>query len=674
MNLKNRIINYFVTKPDQNGVPLVFQCPVTIPAKEGEELLRRQLKNKGRIMPQGSIMHVCYDLDSEYIYVINANIFSGQEKALMLKAAEVRISKDFGALRNIPPIEGSPFSSLRVRSVSSFGFVEKSIKEHFNDSKFTNLPVLEVNLARMPYTTKKLPAIFANVNFTGGYVSPQQAPYIDFIDELDNDGKKRKEPLFLLRQKTPFILLNISPQVEITAADKERTVIFGYRDYVFEQSSGKGEDEKSKTVQNAAGFADLYAAKRFLYYGYPFEEVCYVLLETAKDFGQLYGGIQRLMRAANELADDGYPNPARIPYYMTFKIDKNKFPLKLSSLSSDGVTFDPARQPPYFMVIEYDPQTEFILIETPAFINPDLCMRLLGAKNRPLITRYNHAIKKVDVKSTQGVFKEYEKEKNQLDKITALSLHDLKNIHEKPEDAPSRIEFRTDERARGVSMSNNQICNLRKISDFYYACDHIKKVCKKRGVPFMDLEVVIGPLERVFGRGVKGGFMDKDSFVKSKMKIPHELEKGLFVTPPLIAIDSVDMQGYDQQTSTLIHEYCHNLFSITNPEWQHVYNTPAAKEKRKKDENWYWYTYLTDPDERQAHTEQIKHELRAGMSPDEIIRDKVGGQITTKNYPIALKFKELVDECIEQLDREETANEKPDGNVERPRGSNQGNT
>ena len=108
----------------------------------------------------------------------------------MLKAAEVRIYKDFENLRNTKPIEGSPFSSIRVRSVSSFGYIEKAIKNHFGNVPFTDLPVIEANLARMSYTTKKLPSIFASPNYTGGYVSQSDASYIDFFDELENDGRK----------------------------------------------------------------------------------------------------------------------------------------------------------------------------------------------------------------------------------------------------------------------------------------------------------------------------------------------------------------------------------------------------------------------------------------------------------------------------------------------------
>jgi hypothetical protein len=41
-----------------------------------------------------------------------------------------------------------------------------------------------------------------------------------------------------------------------------------------------------------------------------------------------------------------------------------------------------------------------------------------------------------------------------------------------------------------------------------------------------------------------------------------------------------------------------------------------------------------------------------------IIRNKVGGMITTDNYPVALKFSELVQEAVTELEREKEENEK----------------
>ena len=61
-----------------------------------------------------------------------------------------------------------------------------------------------------------------------------------------------------------------------------------------------------------------------------------------------------------------------------------------------------------------------------------------------------------------------------------------------------------------------------------------------------------------------------------------------------------------------------------------------------------------------AHKSEIKYELLLGKSVDEIVRNKVGGAITTENYPVALKFKELINEAIEEIRKEEEQNEKPE--------------
>jgi hypothetical protein len=208
------------------------------------------------------------------------------------------------------------------------------------------------------------------------------------------------------------------------------------------------------------------------------------------------------------------------------------------------------------------------------------------------------------------------------------------------------------------------------MSEYYYAADYIKKMCKSRGLEFKDIDVVVGPIERVFGRGTQGGYMGEKEFKKSGLKIPHELENGLFVSPPVIAVNSVTMPSYAKQTSTLIHEYSHNLYNIINPDHEHLYN--KDKNLKARDKLKWWELYFDDADERLAHKEEIKLELSSGRSIDEIIRDKLGETLGTLgkaislenykiNYPIAIKFRELVEEAAEELKQEEIQNEQPIG-------------
>jgi len=671
MKLKNQIVNYFVAPPAKAGQsPRVFLSPVTMRDDVGKKIIEEQLKRNNENISLKQLLHVCFDMDSERIYIPNASSFPKDQMEMLLKAAEIKITKDFGGFLGYRPIEGSPFSSIRVRSVSSFGYTLKAIKEHFQDKEFVDLPVIEANLARMPTTIKQLPPVYkTNEKFVGGFIGKDFAQSITFYDEKELSGKNRKEKILLLTQKTPFILINITPSVQAGVTEKEWAVLSGYRDFLYSQSNEKGTLDKNTLGFNAS--AELYAVKRHLYLGWPFEEICQTFLEHVGNFGELIKAINSLLEAASSLEKEGYPNPAIVPYYMTFKIDLDTFPLRLDTIMMDENHFNPFRQLDNFKIIEYDVKSKFVIIETPAFISPELCHRILKPVNRPLITRYNPAVNTIDVKSTEGTFKEYQIERNQLAKVSALTHYDLKkNSPEKDKEEAKQIKFRDDNRSRGISLANPNICHIRKLSEYYYATDHIKKFCKKNGVEFKDVEVVIGPIERIFGRGVQGGFMGPKQWAQNKLKIPHELEKGLFVSPPLISINSVNMPSYAAQTTTLIHEYCHNLYSITNPSHEHLYNKDPGL--RKRDELKWWELYFDDPDERRAHIEEIKHELIAGRSMDEIIRDKigegrgqVGGAITLDtykiNYPIALKFRELVMEAAKELEQENEINEKPTG-------------
>jgi hypothetical protein len=286
------------------------------------------------------------------------------------------------------------------------------------------------------------------------------------------------------------------------------------------------------------------------------------------------------------------------------------------------------------------------------FVSPDICSKILKAKSAPFIAKYNPVFKKIDVKGEDKSYKELSSNKIQLYKIQALVGHDIKSQGKEEKEG---IEFRTGPEARGEWAVNPEIYNVRKISEYYYATDFIKKMCEKNNIPFQDFDVIIGPIEKKFGRGTQGGFMDKNMFIKSKMAIPYEIEKGIWVSPPVMFINSVTMPSYAEQTETLIHEYRHYLFGLQEPTYEPTYN------KIKDKGNEFWYEYFTDPSERAAHKEEIMYELMLGKSYDEIIRNKVGGQVLVSNYPIARKFSELVQEAMDEIEKKEKQNEEPIG-------------
>jgi len=645
MQIKNQIVSYFI---DPSDTPRVVLSPATMNSEVAAAIIKEEhgLETSGKKM-----LHVCYDKDSKIIYIPNAYRFTKDQIAPLLLAAKYHIVKEWGDYKMVPPIEGSPFSSLRVRSVKSFGYVANAIEklhetilEHSNADNVNSsigqlndeleehveevkdLVVIEANLARMPETVKSLPPIYKNnKNFAGGLIQDN----ITFIDEVDTKNKRRPNPIRLLTVDGPFILIDISPAVEVSSTEKEWAVLSGYRDYV---ASKYSPDESRQEIDS---FAPLYAAKRYMYLGWPFEEVCKVMLECVDSFPSLITGIHRLILTSSELVDEGYENPAKHPYYLSFRIDPKTFPLKI----------DPEVEAFFFCIQHYDEKTGYVIIRSSAYVESDLCLKVLKAKSRPYIVKYNPTLKQIDVKVQEGVHKELDIKTDIPSKIKALI---------ETEEEVDNLEFRADKRSRSISLSSNQICHLRNISDYYYAKDHIQKMCDDRKMPFEDIQVVVGPIERIFGQGIQGGFMGAKQFEDSKLKVPHQIEKGLFITPPIIAVNSESMPSYASQTETLIHEYSHKLYSISNPDHEHLYNKDPKL--RDRDPRKYWDLYLGDEDEKLAHQEEIRFELASGKSVDEIVRDKVGGAITKgsykRTYITALKYKEMIDEVVEQMEKE----------------------
>lgn len=649
VKLRNKIVNYFVL-PCKGTHPQVVQSPVTMSAETAKPLIEKQFERENRPeLAPGPILHVCYDFDSQIVYMPNAEQFSRDTKMGLLDVAKYRITKDFGGFSSKPAIEGSPFSSLRVRSLKSFSHANEIIKKHYEGKIFNNIPVLEVNLEKMPSTLKKLPKEFQEFKeLVGTYISPSFASSISFIDEVDSSGRKRENPILLLNQQTPFILINTAKtekREEPTANEKEWIVLSGYRDYLYDQTVIKEKHDR-KDIEE---FADLYAIKRHLYLGWSFEEVCYLFVGSAKNFGELLNASDRLIKASDALVKEGYKNLTAIPYYITFKID-NKFPLDFAKLIDENGNINTEIQYGNFLIIDFDPKTDYITIRTPIYITQEVCERVLKARSKPFICKYNPVAYTIDVKGDSKSFSDLQTNRKQLSKILTIVRETFGDENKK------NLGFRIGELASGASATNPLIYNVRKISDYLYASDFIKIMCKKYNVEFKDFDVVIGPIERAFGSGVQGGYMDEALFEKNKWPIPKELTDGVFIRPPIIFVNSVTNPSYAKQTETLIHEYRHYIYGVQNPNYSITYKSPKTNEDYEA-----WFNYLKDRNEQSAHKDQIKFELGLGKSYDEIIRDKVGGKITSENYPIAIEFSELVKESVEELEKETEKNEEPIG-------------
>jgi len=617
----NKILNYFVF--ENKGAAFVLKAPVTINAEIAKKLLEKQTKAK-----QSLPLHICLDADSGYVYSPNKSSFSKDTAIGLFKAAQFEILKEYPNIPISRVIDGSPFSALRIRSINSFTNMAGLIKKNFGIENFNNLPVLEVNLERMPSLLDKLPPIYKqHSNYLGGYIGRSHAKSIEFKDEISNDGEKRKFPIPILQQETPFILINISRNAKPNPTEKEWTVLMAYREHL-------QETKQYDLLNGLSKFADLYAIKRNLYLGWSFEEVTAFLLDQVDSFGSLLKALSLLKEVAGSLEEEGYKNPASIPYYMVFKIDPVDFPLNLDFLKNNRLV---EKQPDYFEVVGYDYETSYIIIRTNALIMPRLCDKLLKAKSRVFVAKYDDVYKKILVKSESSSYGDLKlfNQGEYLKKVKYLyAKHcDLHNL-----------EYEVGSGSYGVKGANPDKFIKRKISDYYYATDFIKSMCVKYKVDFNDFEVVLGPIERLFGRGTRGGFMGKVAFIKSGLKTPHKITDNLFVTPPVIFIDSMTEPSYAEQTETLIHEYRHYIYSIQHSYYENEYG------KEQKDSHKKWFLYFKDDNEIAAHKAQIQYLLKIGRSVDEIIRDKVEGQVTEHNYQVALRFAEIVEDGIKEME------------------------
>jgi len=645
MEIRNQIVSYFASYPTGKGKAKVFKAPVSMNSQVAIEILKEQFPK----LESKHLLQICFDIDSKRLYVLNKDYFTQYQFEDLLEEIKNKIKSQFGYISKEPIIYGSPFSSLRVRSLDCFEHIKNIAQENLGADSIYDIPIIEVNLNRMPTVEKALHPRHKMINknnpngvFLGGYISPQETKGIHFYEEIDIDGRKKEKPERLLSQKAPFILINIGSDPQPSTPEKEWYVLNGYREYLQDKSIFE------EAIDRDHSDAFLFAIKRFLKLGWTFEEVSDIFVKNSCGLFELVSSSNELMKIAYSFEKDGYENPAKTPYYTTFKID-DKFPISIDTMIQDG-KLQEDRQLPWVRIIDYNPKTKYIIIETPVYIGEETYRKIFKPVTIPLITRYNKYTETIDVKSDD--FSYINLKRGDKDQLMQLSKIQYFNQFEAQKNGVSeKVSFRSDENSRSIKMGDGKSFHLRDITDYIDACEQLRQLAKDRGVEFENMNVVVGPVETIFGQGVKGGFMSEEAFKKSEMESPYEIAKGIFVKPPLIAIDTVDMPSPAEQASTLVHEYAHNLYSITNPEHESQYNKdPSLKDT---DSEKYWNLYLTDADERQAHSEQVKFDLRSGVSIDEMIRDKVGGQVKKNNYHIAILFKDIIDDVVKKMEEED---------------------
>ena len=600
MKVTNQIINYFIDIP-RNQPPKVFKFPVTMGSEIASLIINEETGYKSNL---NTMVHIAYDMDSKIIYAINSEKFSNDKYKIAIQSAKYHILKEYNQIRNVKPINGSPFSSLRVRKVSNFKYIKNLIEKQY-DINFIDLDVIEANLDKMPLTLKSLPDCFQNQNFYGGLIDESFSNEIKFTDEINILGNRKDNPSEMLTVKTPFILINIANSACKSCSEKEWAILNGYRDYLWK----KNVIDQYKIES----FAFYNAAKRFIYLGWTFEDICNVFLGFIDSLKAFTKGAKLLLKVKQSIKN----TDQNISYYIAVKnINKS--------------IIDEIKQNEIFEIKHNDKDQNAYIFKTEIYLNNNTSKQIFNVKQLPLTIKYDSNLKQILLSKNHKLWK-----KEISDIISAIK----QNYNLSYDDF---IETKYDSKFQ-----------LRKINDYGWAKDCIIKLCKSNKSKFKNIDVLVGPIDEIFGCGTQGGFMGKKQFLESNIKMPYEIDKGIFLNPPLIMVNSKTIPSYADQTGVLIHEYSHKIFSEKNLFHVHKYN--KNKELQRKNPLKYWDLYLNDEDEKLAHKEQIKFELMSGKSVDEIIRDKIGGAITKENYKtsykIAIMFKKIIDMAILELER-----------------------
>ena len=606
LDVKNRIINYFSIQSSVSKSPVVYKCPLTIDKSVAKELLLKQFDN---LKIDNGLLHVCYDCESEIVYVLNSEDFNFEILNVLLKSVRLRLNKDFPSKSSFNIVYGSPYSLIRFRSVDSF----PKAKSFFPDLDL-NIKILEANLSRMPLTLSQVSN--KNEEFLGGYIQHS----VDFLESIDKNGNILADVKNLIRMDEPFILINTCPRNNsyVKHTEKEWVVISCLRDIT---------QKNKQTDSYIENNSDLYTLRYYLGEGWSFEEACCAFMDGVVDFENFLLRSSRLNLVLEDIISNGFFQEKR-NYYISMKISEN-FPLDLKSIIDlSSMTIRKDLQLDFFKIIDIDISDSIIIIETPLFLSADLCKSVFNLAFEPFICHYNPKTSKVDIKNNGAL------SKKQAFKIIEFITND--------EGLDSPIEFSYSDYSRGAWYVNPNVFNMRKISDYFNACSYIKKMSDRYSVSFNDLDVIVGPIESVMGEGSQGGFVSKVDGGKL------QLDENICIIPPCILINSVTMPSYSEQAETLVHEYRHYIYGLQNPFYEKTYG-----DMHDKSGDMFlieWDKYMGDENEKEAHKEEILYGLFIGKSIDEMIRDKVGGKITVENYIIALRYKDLVEDVIKNTE------------------------
>lgn len=613
-----QFVHYYVIESEENKFPEVKESQFPIPSSLALQKINMQNKAKGKPQHIGRILRVTYDLLSGRFYLPELKDLSavadGTKLQAMFSAAKIRIDKNYGNISQssiFNPIPADPTTSFRIKRISDYPSSWKFIKESFGDLDIKDLPVIEANLSIMPTTAARIRPVIRKKK--GAYIGVSAGADLEFMIR-NKDGTE----MYVFNQATPFILLDISPEIKSTYNDREMTLISAFRDSLTEK-------EGDVNMGSLSG-SQFYSLVVMMYSGWSVQELSsyFISPKNVSSTENVLERGQQILMAGDELAKAGYKNPADRYFYYSFKVGKN---------------FKPnINQPRVFERLNFD--DNWVTIRSLLYFSDEILQMFFGAESGVVVGQ-------MDAKSEEFCMTSNVSELKEKSNTCYWSMINHAKLDASvPE---SDLRFST--------ISPIESFFLRKrISTYPQAKSVIEDMCSKYKVEFDDIEVVVGPWQEV-GYPFDAAYFDKERIIDSGMKIPVEPIPGLKIYPPFILLDIVKCPSPSDQTGNIIHEYQHYLnMKLGLVDKKVGYNMRDVQKSTRR----FVKEYLFNKDEELAHIAQAKYFLSRGMSPEEIINLFMPQGIgSVDEIVMSARYHQLILKAIEQLNFEEDNFPKP---------------
>jgi len=643
---KNHLVNFYAFEPDSKGRVAVFTPPFAWQKKEDAVSQYNMEREDRRFTPpyRGMVLHVVLDMSSGRLYLPDKEQKSlFQEKPDlqgMLDAIKIKIEQLIDITPMAPPIRGDPLDTIRIRRLGDFksvaGFVRQQISDQNQFLVDLQIPVIEANISLMPKTAEQL---FGSVDVA----SKKQSLFVGSPNTVEFAVREGSGPSLVDNVinyvKSPFILINISPQLKVSEADKERLVVLAYKEYAITNRPDLPSSRESPQLQSF---------KYLMYIGWSFRELCMFIFkpEDVHNFGTLMNRAAFIYNAAKSLHQDGYKDLTTNPYYYSFKIGDD-FPINVP-LEAGVDVYQQDSSHDIFHFVYFDPKTSCVTIRTPLFLDPKLIVKIFKPKSAIFTAQYDTTDKLLKTN-----FKPETIEGDQAGTVKALKL----DLSEKSGIGSDQIKMK---------QWNYSDVHFHKkhISDYPQATEIIKNLCRRvtektdpesenktAQIQFDDLEVVVGPFQEQYG--FLGGYVNKE-IMKDKFKGSTTIEPypGLVITPPVILIDNTKCPSVGDRTHVIIHEYRHHI-NVQLYIKSNKIDTSKLQHKSIEDEVKFMVQYLQSPDERLAHKTQFKYMLGIGMSKEQILRHLMHGKPTIKQIPLVKEYLSIINDAAKEIEVEE---------------------